>query len=253
MIGIVDSGLGGLAVAHWIRRILPHADLLYIADQAHAPYGDRDPEEVAALTRSLVDELLTNGASTIVLASNTISAAALHRLRQDLPHLPFVGMEPAVKPAVAQSRAGTVAVLGTTATIEGPLLADMISRHGAGAHIVPIALPGLVDLVEAGQGDSPEAEEFLTARLGVGVEAGADTWVLACTHYTFARRALERVLPDDASIIDPAEAVATQVGRVDPGTGSAHAVARTTGPIEAFRRRVAELDVMAFDRIEGLG
>ena len=251
MIGIVDSGLGGLAVAHWIRRLLPRADLVYVADQAHAPYGDRDPEEVAHRTRALVDGLLADGADTIVLASNTISAAALHRLREDLPGVPFVGMEPAVKPAVAQSRAGVVAVLGTTATIEGPLLADMITRHGSRARIVPIALPGLVDLVEAGRGEAPEATEFLSTRLGPGVEAGADAWVLACTHYTFARRALERVLPPGTAIIDPAEAVARQVARVDPGDGTGQAEARTTGPIEVFRARIGELGVMAFDRIEG--
>lgn len=251
MIGIVDSGLGGLAVAREVRRLLPDADLVYVADQANAPYGDRAPSEVAALTHGLVDRLVSSGATTIVLASNTISAAALHRLRDARPEIAFVGMEPAVKPAVAGSATGVVAVLGTTATIEGPLLADMVDRFAGSARIVPIPLPGLVDLVEAGRGDSDETDVFLEPRLEPGRSAGADTWVLACTHYTFARRAIERVVGSHATIVDPAEAVAQQAARVASGHGEGGTVALTTGSAESFAARVAELGVMAFDRIEG--
>lgn len=250
MIGILDSGLGGLAVATWTRRLLPDADIRYVADQAHAPYGDRDPAEVAARVRRLVASLVDEGAATVVLASNTISAAALHRLRAEVPDVAFVGMEPAIKPAVARTRSGVIAVLGTTATIEGPLLADMVARHAAGTTVVPIALPGLVDLVEAGKADSPETAAFLAPRLRHAREAGADTWVLACTHYSFVVGALVDVVGEAADVIDPAEAVARQVARVDPGEGSGSAVARTTGSPEAFALRARDLGAMPFQRVE---
>ena len=250
MIGILESGLGGLAVAQEVRRLLPRADLRYVADQAHAPYGDREPAEVADLTRGLVDGLIDAGAGMIVLASNTISAAALHRLRVELPGRPFVGMEPAVKPAVALSPGGVVAVLGTTATIRGPLLADMISRHGGGATILPIALPGLVERIEDGMGDSPDTDAFLAERLGSAMEAGADTWVLACTHYTFARASLERVLGRDAAIIDPARAVAQQVARLHDHGGAGRAEAVTTGDPGRFAGQIESLALgLSFDSV----
>lgn len=250
MIGILDSGLGGLAVAQEVRRLLPHADLRYVADQAHAPYGDREPAEVADLTRGLVDGLIGAGAGLMVLASNTISAAALHRLRADLPGRSFVGMEPAVKPAVAQSPGGVVAVLGTTATIRGPLLADMIARHGGGATILPVALPGLVERIEDGMGDAPDTDAFLADRLEQAIGAGTDTWVLACTHYTFARASLERVLGPGAAIVDPAWAVAQQVARLHDLGGEGRADAVTTGDPDRFARQIESLALgLSFDSV----
>ncbi len=250
MIGILDSGLGGLAVAQEVRRLLPQADLRYVADQVHAPYGDREAAEVADLARVLVDGLIDAGSGLIVLASNTISAAALHGLRAALPGRAFVGMEPAVKPAVGQSPSGVVAVLGTTATIRGPLLADMIARHGGGATILPIALPGLVERIEDGMGDSPDTDVFLVERLGSAIGAGADTWVLACTHYTFARASLERVLGPAARIVDPARAVAQQVARLHDLGGGGRTDAVTTGDPGRFARQIESLALgLSFDSV----
>lgn len=250
-VGIVDSGLGGLSVLAAVRREVPTADILFFADQARAPYGDRPLDEVLGFTRELDQELRHRGATTMVLASNTISNAALHRLREEQPQARFVGLEPAVKPAVPLSRSGVIAVLATTGTIRGPLLADMIARYAAGATVIGIPLPGLVDLIEDGLGDSPYAEAFLRGHLEAALGAGADVFVLACTHYPFARGALERVI-GGAAIVDPAEAVARQVARVHGSLGGGRTVAITSGDPVRFRNQLGEVaPTLQFDAIEG--
>ncbi len=240
MVGILDSGLGGLSVLVAVRAALPHADLLYVADQARAPYGDLEPGLVLDFTRELTSLMAGRGATTIVLASGTISNAALHPLREEHPGRVFVGLEPAVKPAVAATTSGVIAVLATTGTIKGPLLADMVRRFADGVTVIPVPLPGLVELVEDGLGPSTHTETFLRDRLAVPLAAGADVYVLACTHYPFARAALQRVV-GDALVIDPAEAVARQVARVHSTPGSGQTVALTSGDPVRFRRQLSEV------------
>ncbi len=252
MVGIFDSGLGGLSVLTAVRAALPGADLLYVADQARAPYGDRSLREVLDFAREMTTLMIERGAVTTVLASNTISNAALHTLRDEHPGRTFVGLEPAVKPAVAATRTGVIAVLATTATINGPLLADMIDRYADNVRVLGVPLPGLVDLIEDGLGTTAHTERFLTEHLAAPLAAGADVYVLACTHYPFARPVLERLL-GDAILIDPAEAVARQVERVHPAGGSGHTVAVTTGDPVRFRRQLAEVAPgLSVDSIEAV-
>lgn len=251
-VGILDSGLGGLSVLAAVRDVMPASDLLYVADQARAPYGDRPLAEVLGFARELTQYMQDRGVTTTVLASNTISSAALHRLREEQPHARFVGMDPAVKPAVSLSRSGVIAVLATTGTIEGPLLADMIARYATGMTVIGVPLPGLVDLIEDGLGDTLHAEEFLRGRLGEALGAGADVFVLACTHYSFARGAIERVV-GEAVIVDPAEAVARQVARVHEPVGGGRTVAITSGDPVRFRNQLAEVaPELGFETIEGI-
>lgn len=235
-----DSGLGGLGVLAALRDLSPTADIVALADQANAPYGDRPIDEVRDFAEEAAGHLVRRGCDTIVIACNTASTAALDHLRATLPDISFVGMEPAVKPAVARTVSGVIAVLGTTATIEGRLLAKMVDHHAAGTTVVGIPLPGLVELVEDGLAESPATSAFLEPRLQPAKDAGADTYVLACTHYGFARDAIERLV-DGSVVIDPAEAVARQALRVSErhgeGTGSTSLL--TTGDPVRMRRQVS--------------
>jgi glutamate racemase len=213
-IGVFDSGVGGLSVWREIARQLPHEDTLYLADQRHVPYGVRSLDEVRAFAEGVTRFLLAQGAKLIVIACNTASAAALHDLRRIFPEVPFVGMEPAVKPAAERSQNGIVGVIATEATFQGELFASLLERYASDVDVLTQVCPGLVDAVESGALDAPETEALLRSCLAPLVEAGIDQLVLGCTHYPFLRPTIRRVVGDDIAIIDPAPAVARQTGRV---------------------------------------
>jgi glutamate racemase len=214
MIGVFDSGVGGLGVLAEIRRVLPEADLIYLADQARAPYGVRTLDEVAAMSGQISTWLMERGASTITIACNTASAAALHRLRSLHPDVPFVGMEPAVKPAALTTATGVIGVLATAATFQGELFASVVQRHAEGLEVLTRACPDWVDLVESGVSDGPEAHQRVERCLRPLLEAGADTLVLGCTHFPFLTPVIETVAGPEVAVVDPAPAVARQVERV---------------------------------------
>ena len=216
-IGLFDSGVGGLSVWREIVRQLPLESTLYVADQAHVPYGSRKLSEVRELSEGVVRFLLGQGATLVVVACNTASAAALHYLRHTFPNVPFVGMEPAVKPAAEQTHNGVVGVIATPATFQGELFASLVKRYAQGVQVLTQVCPGLVEAVEAGMVDTPETEALLRQYLTPLVEAGADQLVLGCTHYPFLRPTIERVVGARVTIIDPAPAVARQAGRVLAG------------------------------------
>ncbi len=214
MIGVFDSGVGGLSVWREIVRELPGVPTLYVADQAHVPYGPRPLEEVRRFAEGITRFLLAQGATVVVLACNTASAAALHHLRALFPQVPFVGMEPAVKPAVQRTRNGRVGVIATPATFQGELFASLLTRFGRDARVLPQVCPGLVEAVEAGALEAPETEALLRSCLAPLLAAGIDELVLGCTHYPFLRPLMERIVGPGVEIIDPAPAVARQVRRV---------------------------------------
>jgi glutamate racemase len=213
-IGVFDSGVGGLSVWREIVRRLPAEDTLYFADQAHIPYGQRPLDEVRHLTENVTRFLLAEGVKLIVVACNTASGAALHALRETFPDVPFVGMEPAVKPAVEHTNTGIVGVIATPATFQGDLFAGLIQRFGNGFDIHTQACPGLVETVEAGALDTPETESLLRGYLVPLLEAGIDQLVLGCTHYPFLSPLIQRIVGPHVTLIDPAPAVARQVGCV---------------------------------------
>lgn len=213
-IGVFDSGVGGLSVWREIARQLPHEDTLYLADQAHVPYGLRQIAEVRELSEGITRFLLAQGAKVIVVACNTASAAALRHLRRTFPDVPFVGMEPAVKPAAERTRNGVVGVIATPATFQGELFASLVERYAGDVRVLTRVCPGLVEAVEAGALDTPATEALLRESLTPLVEAGVDQLVLGCTHYPFLRPAIERVVGASVTVIDPAPAVARQTGRV---------------------------------------
>jgi glutamate racemase len=213
-IGVFDSGVGGLSVWREVRALLPDESTIYFADQAHIPYGPRPPVELAHYATSITNLLIELGAKIIVVACNTASGAALETLRATYPTVPFVGMEPAVKPAVEHTRSGVVGVLATPTTFEGVLFRRLVDRFGKDVTIHTQVCPGLVELVEAGHTASAETRELLAGCLAPLLDLGIDQLVLGCTHYPFASTIIADIAGPHVSIIDPAPAVARQVKRL---------------------------------------
>lgn len=214
MIGIFDSGVGGLGVLGEIRRLLPAVDIAYVADHAASPYGIRTLAEVEERSRLMTTWLESQGSRIITLACNTASAAALHPLRRDNPGRVFVGMEPAVKPAAALTGSGRVGVVATSATFQGELFASVVSRFASGIEVMTAACPRWVEMVEAGMTDGPEVEGEVRKCLEPMIESGIDVLVLGCTHYPALVDVIGRVLGPSVQLIDPSPAVARQATRL---------------------------------------
>ncbi|MFZ6026255.1 MAG: glutamate racemase [Chloroflexota bacterium] len=214
LIGVFDSGVGGLSVLREIRRVLPDARLIFLADQAHVPYGKHSLEEVRQFSEAATQRLLDRGAQMIVVACNSASGAALQYLRQGFPCVPFVGMEPAIKPAAALTRSGVVGVLATWVTFNGPLYASVVERFAHGVTLLQSTCPGLVEQIEAGELDSPTTRAILQGALLPMLARGADTVVLGCTHYPFVSPLIQDIGGPGFAIIDPAPAVARQTARL---------------------------------------
>lgn len=212
-IGIFDSGVGGLSVLKAIQQILPGEEIIFLADQAHVPYGPRSLEEVRRFSFAITEYLLNQGAKLIVVACNTASAAALHELRRRYPQTPFVGMEPAVKPAAEQTQTGVVGVLATPATFQGALYASVIERFANGVTVLQDTCPGLVAQIEAGKLNEHETRRILKAALDPMLDQGIDTIVLGCTHYPFVIPLIQDITGPKVRVIDPAPAVARQIVR----------------------------------------
>lgn len=213
-IGIFDSGVGGLSVLREIRTLMPGENLVYVADQAHVPYGSRPVDQVRAYSEGITRFLLSKGAKIIVVACNTASAAALHGMRKKFPGTPFVGMEPAVKPAAEQTKTGVVGVLATPATFQGELYASVVERFASGVTVLQHTCPGLVAQIERGELDTPATREILEDALLPMLKKGIDTVVLGCTHYPFVIPLIKQICGDPVRVIDPAPAVARQTLRV---------------------------------------
>ncbi len=246
-IGIFDSGVGGLSVWREVAAQLPHEDTLYFADQIHIPYGPRSLDQIRSFSEAITRYLIGRGAKLIVVACNAASAAALKHLRATFPETPFVGMEPAVKPAAEQTQTGVVGVLATPATFQGELFASVVERFANGVRLVKEICPGLVQQVEAGQLNTPDTLAMLNRFLKPIRDANADKIVLACTHYPFVIDAIRSLAPG-IDVIDPAPAIARQVNRVLGERGLSAETDRagqhrfvTSGDRVAFRRVLSSL------------
>ncbi|MBN1873810.1 MAG: glutamate racemase [Anaerolineae bacterium] len=213
-IGVFDSGVGGLSVWREITRELPNEDTLYVADQAHLPYGPRPLAEVRQFTEDITHFLLTQGAKLIVVACNTASGAALHYLRETFPEVPFVGMEPALKPAAEHTQTGIIGVIATPGTFQGDLFQQLAVRFANNVKIHIQPCPGLVTAVETGALDTLETRALLRQYLLPMLEANIDHLVLGCTHYPFLSQTIQEIIGPNITLIDPAPAVARQVRRV---------------------------------------
>lgn len=211
-IGIYDSGFGGLTVWREIRRALPNESLIYLGDGKNCPYGSLSEERVTELAEASVRRLLEEGCKLIVVACNTATAAAIEYLRETFPTMPFVGLEPAVKPACLNTRSGVVGVVATERSLSGRKFLSTVERYGGGKRIVTAVGRGWVEAVEADAEDAPETEQRVREVLEPMIEEGVDVIVLGCTHYPFLRPVIERVVSDrDIEVIDSGSAVEKRV------------------------------------------
>jgi glutamate racemase len=213
-IGVFDSGVGGLSVLKAVRARLPNENLVYLADQAHVPYGSRSLAEVRKFSEGITRCLISRDAKLVVVACNTASAAALHHLRRIFPRVSFVGMEPAVKPAAESTHSGVVGVLATPATFQGQLYASVIERFAHGVRVLQDTCPGLVMEIDRGNLDTAQVYAILEGALKPMLEEGIDTVVLGCTHFPFVIPVIESIVGPGVRVIDPSPAIARQVERL---------------------------------------
>jgi len=218
-IGIFDSGVGGISVLRAIRTQMPEENVIYFGDQGHIPYGPRPMVQIRNFSEAITRFLLEHGAKIIVVACNTASAAALKYLRETFHEIPFVGMEPAVKPAAEHTHTGKVGVLATPATFQGALYASVVERFANGVELFQDTCPGLVQEIEQGNLDGEAPRRILEEALLPMLEKDIDTVVLGCTHYPFVIPLIQRIVGDGVRVIDPAPAVARQTTRLLEATG----------------------------------
>ena len=241
-IGVFDSGLGGLTVLRELRRQLPDLPLRYIADTAHAPYGQRSPDFIQARSLALSEHLQASGAALIVVACNTATAHAIQALRQRWPALPFVGTEPGIKPAVAVSKTGRIGVLATPATIASVRYQELLARHAGSAQVVSQACPGLVDLIERGDLESAQLHSLIDQLCAPLREAQVDTVLMGCTHYPLVQRHLQAALGPQVQMLNIETAVAQQAQRLwTHGAAGASMRIETTGDAGALQRFVQQV------------
>ncbi|WP_180174189.1 glutamate racemase [Acinetobacter sp. YH01022] len=216
-IGIFDSGIGGLSVAQEIARHLPKERIVYYADTAHVPYGPRKDQEIRELTAHAIEWLYRKGCKVAVVACNTASAFSLDYLRDHYgENFPIIGLVPALKPAVLQTKSKTVAVLATPATFRGQLIKDVIQRFAipANVKVIPVTCLDLVPFVESGAQMSQACLTTLKEILQPVVDQGADYLVLGCTHYPFLKPAIQSIFGQKLTLIDSGLAVARQTARI---------------------------------------
>ncbi len=249
LIGVFDSGVGGLSVLKALHQQLPHHDLLYVADSGHAPYGERSDEFITERTHRVASHLLAQGASLLVLACNTATAVAAASLRQRWPDLPIVAVEPGIKPAVTVTRNGRIGVMATPATLRSDKFKRLLSAHGAGIEVHLQPCPGLAGLIEHGNGED-EKLLALIAQFSMPLkQAGVDTVVLGCTHYPFVSTQIQLAFGAEVVLVDTANAVARQAARqLGSGMTSArHVTLQTTGDPQHLARLARHWLEFAFE------
>ncbi len=213
LVGVFDSGVGGLSVVLEMRRRMPWLDIIYVSDACHLPYGEKEEHFIRERAFVIADFLVAEGAHALVIACNTATAAAADALRAHFA-LPIVGIEPAVKPAAQATRSGIVGILATASTLQSSRYEELLRRFGQFTRVLGQPARGLVECVEAGDFDGPRTRTLLAHYLRPLLEAGADTIVLGCTHYPFLLPAIRDLVGPEVRIIDPGEAVARRVGEV---------------------------------------
>ncbi|MGI6407347.1 MAG: glutamate racemase [Thiopseudomonas sp.] len=210
-VGVFDSGLGGLSVLSEIHLRLPQESLIYVADSAYVPYGEKTAAQIVERSILVSEFLLDRGVKALIVACNTATAAAIQTLRERWPGLIVVGMEPAVKPAAQQSQCGKIGVLATTGTLRSARFAALLERYSEKVQVYTQPCPGLVERIEAGELASPATRELLAGYVHPLLAAGCDCLILGCTHYPFIKPLLRELVGDGIAIIDTGAAVARRL------------------------------------------
>lgn len=211
-IGVFDSGVGGLSVLHEIRALLPAENLLYVADSAHMPYGEKSRQYIETRARVLAGFMAGRGAKALVVACNTATAAAVAMLRGAFT-MPIIGMEPGVKPAAQLTRSGVIGVLATPGTLASQKFAALLQRHAGSAQVVLQACPGLVERIERGDIDGLHTRALVQRYVAPLLERGADTLVLGCTHYPFVAKLIREAAGPAVKLVETGAAVAQELRR----------------------------------------
>ena len=212
-IGFFDSGVGGTSVWSAVHTLLPNESTIYVADSVHAPYGERSKEEILALSIKSTDFLISKGCKLIVVACNTATTNAIAELREKY-NMPFIGIEPAIKPATLQTQTGKVGLLATKGTLGSALFHKTVHENAVGVEIIEQEGTGLVALIEGGFAEGDEVYQLLESYLLPMKEKGIDRLVLGCTHYPSLIPAIKKILPKHIEIIDAAGAVAKQTKNI---------------------------------------
>ena len=211
-IGVYDSGFGGLSVWRELYRALPEESIIYLGDGKNCPYGQKPAEEIIHLATKSVQELLSRGCKMIVVACNTATAAAIEHLRAMFPDLPFVGLEPAVKPACKSTRSGVVGVIATERSLKSEKFLATLAKYGDGVEVIKAVGKGFVEAVEANAENCASTEQVVRAVVEPIIDRGADVLVLGCTHYPFLKDVIAKVVGErNVEIIDSGEAVEKRV------------------------------------------
>ena len=223
-VGFFDSGLGGLCILEAFQKACPGESTVYLADSAHCPYGNRSADEIIALSRENARRLREEfGCKMIVVACNTATAAAIDTLRREEPDFPYIGLEPAVKPAALRSKTGVVGVLATAGTFNGRLYNETKAKFAKDVTVIAAVADEFVTIVEELKGVKVETvkgaraariEAAVRKRIEPLLAAGADHIVLGCTHFPHLKSVIEKVADGRATVLDPSEAVARQAKRV---------------------------------------
>jgi glutamate racemase len=209
-IGVFDSGVGGLSVLREIRKLLPEEELLYVADSAHAPYGDKSKEFILERSTAIMDFFVSQNVKAIVVACNTATGAAVKELRPKYM-LPMIAMEPAVKPASEQTRTGTIGVLATSRTIDSHNFQLLFARFAEQVKILPMACPGLVEQVEQGNLTGNAIRTLVAQYVQPLIAQNVDMIVLGCTHYPFLAPIIQEVVGSTVAVIDSGSAIAREL------------------------------------------
>jgi glutamate racemase len=259
-IGLFDSGVGGLTVLDSIQKRLPHERFLYVADQAHVPYGDRSLDEIRRLATALTEHLFESGAKAVVMACNISSATALEPARRRFGASRVLGViEPGARRAVAISEKRRIGVLATAGTVKSRAYSETIRRIDSRAIVVEVACPRFVPLVESGHEDSDQALAAARSYLEPLLDARVDTAILGCTHYPFLRRTLERAAEGRLELVDPAAATADQLSATLGSSNLCAAGPRaddrltTTGEPSIFAAQAERILAGRVRRVEAIG
>ena len=209
-IGLFDSGVGGLSLLPALSALMPAESYCYLADEAHTPYGDKSEDFLLKRSEIITQYLISKNCKLIVVACNTATTQIIQQLRNQFS-IPFVGIEPAVKPAAQRTQVGKIGVLATQGTLNSELFHKNVAQNTAGIEVFTQVGKGLVAMVENGNLNHPQAKELLTSYLTPMIEQGIDQLVLGCTHYPFLQPIIEQIVPSSINIIDNSKAVALQV------------------------------------------
>ena len=212
-IGVFDSGIGGLSVLREIQQLLPHENLIYVADSKYAPYGDRSSEYVQIRAQKITNFLLTKNIKILVVACNTATAEAVELLREQLS-IPVIGVEPAVKSGVKISKTGVIAVLATQRTIQSKRLTSLTLKYAPYTKVLAQPCPGLVEKVEANRLDCDDTRQLIKQYTLPLLQQQADTLILACTHYPFLNHTIQLIVGNDIKLIETGKPVARQLRRI---------------------------------------